>query len=662
MSLVHEPDATQVRQFRPEIQGLRAVAAVSVACYHVWFERASGAVDIFFVVSGFLIIGSLARRAAATGRVDLGAFWTRIARRIVPAAYVVLLAVALGTVLVISKVYWQDTFDDIIAAALYRANWAFAANAVDYNAHGEFQSPVLHYWALSIQGQFYLAAPILVLVVVAFADRVRVARTTVLAVTLVAVLVASFAYAQVAVRADQSVAYFSAPARAWEFCLGGLLALALPRLSLAPMVRRLAGAIGILAILLTGPLIDVAGTFPGTLALFPTLGACLVIVSGDTVHRGRVVTALGAKPMMRLGDLSYGLFLWHWPIYILTLQYLNIGSASATLGTSILLISLGLSWVTLRYVERPLTERRAVRSRLLSRPELAGMIAIPFALFSVAATIGGTGAQVPISDLQLGDEPRPTAEHVVPDLATAARDRPAYYRDERCHSRSSRREEGGPEAVTCTYGIDGGSPRVAVVGGSHSAQWQPALEVIANTHGWQLDTYTRVNCRFAEGVKGECAEWNDNVLEALLDDPPDFIVTTATSARDQKDHVPKGFLPRWLTLLDAGIDVVGIRDNPEFPFNPIECVERSGSMSPDCSVSVDDVLNETNPAAELDLPRGVHLVDMTRHICATDQCWSVHGEVLIYRDTHHLSATFSQAIAAALDREIQSQAPLLDAY
>jgi peptidoglycan/LPS O-acetylase OafA/YrhL len=260
-------DATTVptsaaRRFRPEIQGLRTLAAGLVGIYHIWFDRVSGGVDVFFVVSGFLITGSILGSLERTGSIRFGAHLSRVARRIVPAAYVVLVVSMILTTAVISRVYWEETLREIVAAALYVVNWQFAASSVDYLANDEFQSPVLHFWALSVQGQFYVVWPLMLAVAGMIARRRGVSlRTTAIGVISVLVTV-SFTYSVVRTAGNQVSAYFDSAARIWEFGLGGLTALLFTSVVVPAWAARVISAVGLAMILGTGVVLECRAASP----------------------------------------------------------------------------------------------------------------------------------------------------------------------------------------------------------------------------------------------------------------------------------------------------------------------------------------------------------------------------------------------------------------
>ncbi len=307
-----------VRVHRPELQGLRAVAVALVVVYHVWFGRVSGGVDVFFVISGFLLTGQLAR-AAGRGPLELGRRWSRTLVRLLPCAVVVLVATVVAGTLLLPEGRWPQTLREVVAAALFLENWRLAADAVDYAARSTMSSPVQHFWSLSIQGQFFLVWPLLV-ALVALAARGDAARVRAhLTVATLGVFAASLTFSVVLTATNQPLAYFHSLTRLWEFALGGLLALTIDTVRLARRTRVHLGWIGLVGLLACGAVLRVGAVFPGIAALWPTGCAVLVLLAGDTGARCGADRLLTSRPLRYVGDLSYPLYLWHWPVLVFCL-------------------------------------------------------------------------------------------------------------------------------------------------------------------------------------------------------------------------------------------------------------------------------------------------------------------------------------------------------
>lgn len=647
-------------QFRPEIQGLRALAALLVAIYHIWLGRVSGGVDVFFVVSGFLVIGSLLRQVERNGRVDFSRFWGNLAKRLLPVALLVIAFVLLASLLWLPRVRWAETAQELFAAALYFENWQLAFNAVDYLAQDNAASPVQHYWALSIQGQFYLAWPFVVALVAFAHRRTGIGLRGLMTGTVLAVFCASLAYSVHVTTVNQPFAYFDTGARAWEFALGGLLALWLPRLRLATPWSALLGWLGVVAMLACGVVLQVSTVFPGYAALWPTVAAWLILAAGTSGGRFGAHRLLASPALMRLGDVSYALYLWHWPILVFWLLYSGREQAGVVDGVLVLAASIVLAFVSTRWVETPIRTsaigkqhpRRALAlGAVLLAPVLAAILG--WALYVESGkppqiedpAYPGAMAMLP------GAASPPTDVPVLPGALHAKADLPSSYASG-CHQKP--REA---EAISCAFGPEQAQITVALVGGSHSAHWLPALERLATERQIRVLSFTKSACRFIAIRRGDrsCPPWNADVLEQLATLRPDLVITTATLGVGAEEHIPDGYVQQWERLDELGIAVLAIRDNPRPDFDAPECVEQHGPDSAACELLRSNALLPVSPTENAEnIPGNVQFANYTGYFCDETRCPMVIGNVLVYRDAHHLTATFARTMAPVLWQDIET--------
>lgn len=659
--------------FRPEIQGIRAIAALLVAIYHLWFGRISGGVDVFFVVSGLLITESLLRSYERNGQIDLWRYLTRLFKRLLPAAMFVLLTVVAASLIWMPQVRWSQIVGEIFASALYYENWKLAYTTTDYLAEGAARSPVQHYWALSIQGQFYLLWPALFTITAFVAKRLGASLRQGLAVAFAAVFAASLVFSIHATAANQVFHYFNTFARIWEFAMGGLLALLLPTIALGNIARMVLGWLGVIAIVTAGALIP-SEMFPGYASLWPTMAAVLIIVAGS----GRVAWGadmlLASRPLQWLGGISYSLYLWHWPLMVFFMAAKDREELRNGQAIGILVASILLAWLTTRLIESPLRFSRVGQSK-----RRHGLIFALVCLLPVLVAAGGwqvhldrqarllekylvdspthPGAAVTLAGIEPVPDP---AASVVPPSIVAKDDLPRVYADG-CHQTTS-----DPEPLPCEFGDDEGDVTVALVGGSHAAHWLPALRRLASERGWWIVSYTKSACRFtANHRRGDpsCREWNDRVVEYLVELQPDIVVTTGTVGDGADEHTPDGYVQQWQRLGEREVSVVAFRDTPRIGFDGPECIERYGPDSELCKWRLDERRASRNPLLDRgDLPDNVHVFDPLHMFCVEAVCPSVIGNVLVYRDHHHITATYARTMAPAigevLDEAMKRNVPM----
>lgn len=666
------PSATDTRGtvrtgggFRPEIEGLRAVAVVLVAVYHIWLGRVSGGVDVFLLLTGFLITGSLVRAVERDGRVRFGAFWARLAKRLVPPVAVVLVAIMAGMYLWLPRSRWADLLAEVRAAALYHENWTLADNAVDYLAREAATSPLQHFWSLSIQGQFYLLWPLLITVAAFMATRAGLSLRRSLLVLVTALFALSLSYSVYITAHDQAWAYFDTGARLWELSLGAILALVITELRLPARIRVFLGWFGLVALVSCGLLLQVSTLFPGYIALWPTLAALMVIVAGNTGSRYGADRLLTWRPLMSVGRLSYGLYLWHWPVLVGYLEVTGRQTATPFGGALVLGASFVLAWITHRVVEGGVD--RFTRAEARRTPGwsvvIAALFLVPVLLVSqlwsqrleeeraqrvqeVIAPERYPGAQVVAEpDLLsvLPDLP------VRPDPADARQDLSSHHQ-EGCHVNLS-----VAELVVCERGPADAEYTLALVGASRMAHWYPAVEKAAAEHGWRLVSFTKSGCQFSlatstrdDAVFQECEEWKAEALAELEELNPDAVLVSSTRATPTRETVPEGYPEMWWHLNALGIEVIGLRDLPRLPYRGAECLESTEEV--ECTSPAALSLQEVDPAARLEeLPPNVTLMDLTEHVCPGGDCDAVVGNVLVYWDHSHITATYAATLAPAVE-------------
>ncbi|WP_186242924.1 acyltransferase family protein [Mycobacterium simulans] len=702
----HEPVRT-TGFYRYDLDGLRGIAIALVAVFHVWFGRVSGGVDVFLALSGFFFGGKILR-AALNASLSPVTEVVRLVRRLIPALVVVLAGCALLTVLVQPQTRWETFADQSLASLGYYQNWELANSASDYLRASEAVSPLQHIWSMSVQGQFYLAFLLLVagcayLFRSLFRGLFRGSRVPYLramfVVLLGALTVASFGYAIIAHQADQAAAYYNSFARAWELLLGALVGALVPYVRWPMWVRSIVATVALAAILSCGALIDGVKEFPGPWALVPVGATMLMILAGANLQ-SRPNTSdrmplpnrlLGIGPLVTLGGMAYSLYLWHWPLLIFWLSYTGHRRANFVEGTAVLLVSGLLAYLTMRYVEDPLRYRASAAESTATNTAIPWRLRLrrpTITLGSIVALLGVTltatsftwhehviverASGKELSGLSALDYPgaRALTDHVRvpklrmrPTVLEVKEDLPASTRDG-CIS-----DFFNPAVVNCTYG-DTDAPRtIALAGGSHAEHWLTALDLLGRIHHFKVVTYLKMGCALSTEqvplIMGnnapypQCREWVETTMAKLVTDRPDYVFTTSTRPWNIKsgDVMPATYIGIWQTLSDNNIPILGIRDTPWLvkdgqPFNPADCLAKRGNAD-SCGIKRSDVLSEHNTT--LDFVAQFPLLkplDMSDAICRPNICRAVEGNVLIYRDAHHLTPTYMRTLAPELGRQI----------
>lgn len=688
--------------YRHDLDGLRGVAIALVAVFHVWFGRVSGGVDVFLVLSGFFFGGSLLRTALnPDSSLSPWPEVLRLVRRLLPALVVVLAAGAVLTILVQPETRWETFADQSLASLGYFQNWELSATASNYLRAGEAVSPLQHIWSMSVQGQFYISFLILIFGFAYFFRRRLGTWFRVTIVTLLAALtVTSFSFAAVLHSTDQMSAYYNSFARAWELLLGTLVGAAVPYVRWPMWLRTVLGTVGLVAIVSCGAFIDGVDEFPGPWALVPVGAAVLMILAAANRQaspstRDRMPLPnrlLSAAPLVTLGAMAYSLYLWHWPLLIFWLSYSDANRAGLVDGAIILAISGVLAYLTMRYIEEPLRSRgrsapesptQAVavpwRTRL-RRPTIA--LGTTVALLGVALTATSFtwrehvtvqrahGKELAVLSTSGYPGARALTEHarvpqlpMRPTVLEASNDLPESTNDG-CIS-----DFDNIGVINCTYGDLSATRTIALAGGSHAEHWITALDALGKMHNFKVVTYLKMGCPLTTEeeplVMGDnrpypnCHKWNQRVMSKLISDHPSFVFTTSTRPWNIKpgDVMPSTYIGIWQTLSDNNIPILAMRDTPWLvrdgqPFFPADCLAKGGDAV-SCGISRSEVLSDRNQTLDfLPLFPLMRVLDLSDAVCRPDECRAVEGNVLVYHDSHHISATYMRTLIPELGRQM----------
>lgn len=644
------------RKFRPEIQGLRALALLLVAAYHLWFGKVSGGVDVFLLISAFLMTGSFVRRmennkfAGFRSVVD---YWIHVFKRILPLASVVVVGILLGSYLFLPADRWESLLSEAKSVVFYYQNWWSISNLVDYYAaDSSVASPFRHYWSLSVQGQIYLLWPLVFLLgwIIIRATRVNVRGLMLLMFG--TIFAGSLAYSIFITAASQQTAYFNTFARLWEFALGSLVAIVMPWLNINRYVRAAMGWAGIVMIISCGFIFDVEGVFPGYHALWPTLAASMIIIAGDTQTAFGPERLLTMKPLMWLGNYSYGLYLIHWPLLVFFLSRNHTEKAGFVSGVGLLTLSVLFSYIITRYIEQPL---RAWKAPDLSPIRGLAVVAACIALVMIP-TLGWQGklAYDAYKAESLKAQNNPGAAALAPDFKFEGDPNAAPFPtiaqlpDDWADVGKSCANEGLPfstEAETenfCDIANQPSNPDkvVVAVGNSHMQVWSPALTEYAKENNWALYYYLEGGCffdQFKDGEGGHCTGFSEQAEKFVEDAGAETVIVTGTrSVPNGPDAVTEGMKNRIGSLTQKGISVVGLRDHPRFDSSFAECNDKgeicSKPAGQDIAVNPLDSLEQEFP--------GFATINLTDLVCPDGTCPSVIGNVYTYMDDNHISKSY----------------------
>jgi peptidoglycan/LPS O-acetylase OafA/YrhL len=656
--------AQTAKGFRMDVQGIRGFALVLVLLCHAEVPRTAGGfvgLDVFFVLSGFLITGLIVGEMERTGDFSALRFYARRARRLLPLSLTVLAAIVVGSLLLFGPVRAGATAGDVGAAGLYVVNWRFMAESVDYFAADVAVSPVQHYWSLSLEEQFYLVWPLALLLATTWARRRGCSPRAALWVVVGAIGAASFVYGAWFTASDVQQAYFSTLGRAWELALGGALALALPAGLRLPRVVGAALAGGALAAIVAATVLFTDATpYPGWRASIATLATAAWIVAGTAVRPSGPIRLLAREPFQYLGRISYAWYLWHWPAIVFAL------ALAGDLTWPQRLLVTALAWIPATITHHAIEERFRHSRTLARRPRRA--LALGGACTASAVVLAATlslaqprleeapahaiagAAALRRHDLTIQarvDAIRPAPRHAKADKGRMFEDGCLTER-----SRTTSRE--------CVYGVPDAATTVVLLGDSHAMQYFPALERIALTRGWRLVGLTRAGCPIADvSYLDGCDAWREHTLRRIeRDERPALVVTSSSTAdrirvrrdgtrlgrRESQPLLIAGYARTLQRLKRAGAQVVVLRDQIKIAFDPPDCVAEHPHDLARCAFPRERIHGNGFDAAGA-RRAGAKIVDPLNALCRGAKCPSVIGDALVYRDPYHLTATFAATLA-----------------
>lgn len=605
-------------KYRADIDGLRAVAIVPVVLYHAGVPGFSGGyvgVDVFFVISGFLIIGILAREIEETGRIAFLEFYARRGRRLLPAALTTIAATLVVGLAVLSPFEMKDLAKTSFASSLYLGNFWFAWQASDYFSREVALNPLVHMWSLAVEEQFYLIAPAILLGLFTITRSRRTISLIVLALS-----VASFAASVWLTIRMQPFAFYSSPTRAWEFGVGAMVALATP--SLSRFSRSLLGVVSAGALFAYAAFVTVE-IYPGWWALIPVFATAGIIVSGQDMLTGHL---LSTAPMRTIGGLSYSWYLWHWPVLVFAgIVWPDIGTP---MRIGCVVGALGLAWITHNTLENPVRYSRS----LIPRAALSLILAAALTLFGLALSAGVYSIAVAASNTPFQRQ-----------IALAIND---WRRG--CNATLSR-----TEPLICELGDLESRTTIILFGDSHAAQWLPAADEASRAKGWHLVTMIKNSCPTANVMVHnirlhrdftECNIWRDKALDKITALHPNLVIMANFTFGYVRSAAwggwGRGLLETASVFDGAGIPTLLLQDTPNAGFDVAVCLSRIGHPTTECNLTRSAAVNEPASALEIAAVSSIALLksaSFTNDICDENDCPAIKDGLIVYRDNHHLS-------------------------
>jgi peptidoglycan/LPS O-acetylase OafA/YrhL len=670
---------------------------LAVVLFHAGMPGVGGGyigVDVFFVISGFLITGLLWREVTGVGTVRLGRFYGARARRLLPAATTVGVATSIGAALLLPPLQARTVLGDGIASALYVGNYRFAIQGTDYLAADAPPSPFQHYWSLGVEEQFYLLWPALIIGTAWLIRRNRSSnRINPYLAVLAGLAAVSFALSLAWTRSSPPWAFFSLPDRAWELAVGGLVALSAAHWQrLAAPAAAIAGWGGLGVIVLSCIELGTGTPYPGSAALLPVLGTALVIGAGCAASGAGVGRVLSVPVMRAVGRVSYSWYLWHWPV-LLFIPHVLGHPASLADRVAASIISAGLAVITLHLVENPARfagplRRSAMRSLALGGAVTAVAVCVGMALLIAVPAPVGRGVAAAAPKISVAAPPTRAASpsdaaveqgfaqaqaavaasanlaavpsNLTPSLADAAGDKPAVFVNGCVRSW---RDVGQSECATADTAS---ATTVALVGDSHAAMWNPALEQVAEQRHWRLETLGKVTCPLQDlpitspylgREYTECVQWRAEITARLRAEHPRLIVV-GSGRRYGADFGFTSYDPAWVDSLgrlvsqlrSTGATILVLGPIPDPHTTVPTCLSAHLTDASACSPARSVAVNDAGIAAEkaATAAGGGRYADLTSLFCTADRCPVIVGNDLVYRDDNHVTIAYAQALAPVI--------------
>jgi peptidoglycan/LPS O-acetylase OafA/YrhL len=657
-------------KFRPDIEGLRAIAVLSVVLYHADLLGVSGGfigVDVFFVISGFLITRLLLESVGERGIRALPTFYTRRIRRLLPAAMTVVVATVVAVRIWAPPLEVRPTAIDGIFTTFYGLNYRLAVEGTNYLNEGNAASPLQHFWSLAVEEQFYLCWPVLIALVVYLGRR---HRKGLLALLLAAIVLVSFYYSVTVTEVDAPWAYFSMATRAWELGLGALVALVASNLAQLPgWLAWIGGWLGLAAVLASAFIYNALTPYPGSAAALPVMGAAVLIACGCATQRGPG-RLLGLPPMQFIGRMSYSWYLWHWPMLVIAPMILG-HALSWPDRLAVVLVSLAAAVITFKLIENPARSLRLPNLQWFASGIALSGTAVLVALVVIAnpPSLVGSGADATAvhasvatpavtremrAEITAGLKTMDAPRNLTPQPALAHGDVPSSSYNG-CHASIFAITQG-----PCVFGDPSGKNTVVLFGDSHAQQWQPAFTDAGDYAHWRVVNWTKSGCPPQEltvfdtqlnAMYTGCDTWRALTLRRIAALNPTVVVVAGSDNEAAANVSPAAYANATVSTIrtleqTTHAKIVYLEDTPYPGYDVAGCVAAHLEDVKSCNLPLSRAYTypARHQAVNQALQRlgGVTLVNPADWMCADNVCPAVVGNLLTFRDTSHLSVEFSE--------------------
>lgn len=651
--------------YRYDIQGVRAIGAILIMFYHIWFNKVSGGVDVFFVVSGYFMAGMLARSYLKHGKVSPFEFWGRIIRRVAPLAYTVIAATFIAGYFFMPPDLWRHNINEVLTSAMHIENWQLIHAGTDYLASSHPPSPLQQFWALSLQMQFYFILPLVLYIAMLLSKWTNSYKVTLYVLALI--VISSFIFSICYTKINPIAAYFNTGSRAWEFFVGVAIFVISPFISISTLVANVLIWIGFILILAVGIIVPDSATFPGYISILPVAAAGSMIIAGAYNKTGYVHKLLSSKFLLYIGGISFSLYLWHWPILIYFQYYSGTATSNISFleGSFIILMAFSLSVLSNILIEKPFIK---IKSKSVIAPYvIASLFFIPVFISSYYARSEMVNEYkiIKANGYVNGVHYNGDGVYIQNGMPNVELKRFIFANDDLTGASLNGCSDGmtNGNISFCEFGNINSEKSILLVGGSRVAHWEPLFSYLGEKDNFKVITATMNSCSFGYhpkmGSNIDCQDWNDNIIEFIssMNPRPKVIIVNSSRTGINGEFTPPEYVENIKKVISLGIPVVGIRIGPVFK-DPNMCLWKNSDNVSECATNYLSSLQEENPIIKINKEEKLNNffpVDFTNVLCENELCPVTFDGYLALRDESHFSKSYILYLAQALEKSLDNQ-------